>query len=496
MPLQGTIIPVAEWLPDLTNDGTGATDEDIVQNVIPDVDSYRPWPELEVLTSSLDARAQGAHGAIDSSRNAFDFAGDATKLYRVQSVTAWANWSRTTSSTYTISIDQWWEFVQWGNTVLATNGLNEVQEHSLGTTNRFANLPGAPPVGYHLAIVRDFVWLGNIAGFPQRVRWSAINNSQSWTVDANTQADFQDLPGDGGQVQKVVGGNVATIFQERAIWRAHYVGSPQIFDFGNGPIERALGVLAPQTVAWYGDLIFFLSEGGFCLLSPAGLKRIGLNKIDRTFFADLDAQYIYRVQAVIDPVDKLYIVAAPGAGNTLGRPNRLWVYNFAIDRWSRVNQDTEMVWRYISVGYDLDSLDPFGTLDDLPESLDSSLWVGGQINLAAFDSSHRTALFTGDAKAAQVNTREVEIAAGRRMRMTRVKILADGLSGATMTPITRNDMGSARIVGSAVSAMASGDYPLRANARYFSFRIASPAATSFTRVKGVQLLDGSVEGDR
>lgn len=488
------ILPAPEWAPDQTNDGTGTADEDVIENVVPDLDSYRPWQGLNVITTSLTARAQGAIGVIDTARVAYDFAGDKNHLYRLVSL----SWVRATNATlsatfsYSTSTDQWWEFEQWNNTVLATNGVDPVQEITLGSSN-FVDLAGAPPVGYHIAVVKDFVWLGNISGSPQRVRWSAINNSQSWTVDAATQADYQDLVGNGGHVQRIIGGDTATVFQERSIWTAQYIGTPGIFDFGNGPRVKDVGLLAPQSAARYGSSIFFLAEGGFFRLDPQGLTPIGAQKIDRSFFADLDSQYIHRVQGIILPLEKLYIVCYPGAGSSSGTPNRLLVYNFEANRWSRVSEEVEMLWRYINAGYTLEGLDLFGTMDTLPATLDSALWAGGQVSLAAFNPSHCAAIFNGDAKSATVTTREFAPFAGRRGRITRVRPLVDGGSS-SVTPISRNRLQDARTVGSAASQNSSGDCPMRVNANYVSFRIGTSG--SFTRIRGVEILDFADTGNR
>jgi hypothetical protein len=488
------IIPAPEWMPDQTNDGTGTADEDVILNVIPDVDSYRPWQSTALITGALGARAQGAIGVVDTMGVAYDYAGDANHLYRLVSL----SWIRATNVTvsatysYSISTDRWWEFEQWGNTTVATNGLDPVQEITMGSAN-FVDLAGAPPLAYHIATVRDFLWLGHIAGNPNRVQWSAINDSHSWTVDATTLADYQDLPDDGGHVQRIIGGESATIFKEHSIWRARFVGTPGIFDFGDGPIVRNIGLLAPMSAVRYGDTVFFLSEGGFYKLDAQSTQPIGQNKIDRTFFADLDSQYASRISAVVWPTEKLYIVAYPGSGNNGGIPNKLLVYNFGVNRWALINEEVEMLWRYISAGYTLEGLDPFGTLDTLPATLDAALWAGGQITLAGFSNAHRTVSFTGDAKDATVTTREFVVFGRRRAQITRVRPLVDANS-ASITPLTRNRMTDARVLGSAVSQNSQGDVPLRVNANYVSLRVNTTG--NFTRIRGVELLDFADAGNR
>jgi hypothetical protein len=45
-------------------------------------------------------------------------------------------------------------------------------------------------------------------------------------------------------VQKVVGGEYGLVFQERAVWKMTYIGSPVIFQFDL--IERSRGAFAPS----------------------------------------------------------------------------------------------------------------------------------------------------------------------------------------------------------------------------------------------------------
>lgn len=489
------IIPVPEWLPDQFEDGSGTPNDNVIQNVVSEADFYVPWPSLTVLTGETGQRPRGAIGAIDTTRNGFDYAGDIRNLYRLVSL-SWVKATNVTLSatySYSTSTDQWWEFEQWGNTVLATNGFNPVQEITLGSAN-FVDLAGTPPVAYHMAIIKDFVMLGNLSGNPQRVQWCAINNTHSWTVDAATQADFQDLPGDGGHVQKIIGGNVATIFQERAIWMAQYIGSPAIFSFGNGPVVRNIGLYAPQSAAAFGGTVFFLAEGGFYRIDAGTVTAIGRDKIDNAFFNDLDTAWKHFIQATVDPVRKLYLLTYPGVGNVGGIPNRILAYNWETGRWTLIDESATVLWRHVSTPYTLEALDGISTsLDALPASLDSPLWAGGEINLAAFNLLNRTALFNGTAKDGLITIPEFAPFDGRRGKITRVRPLVDN-NAASVTPLTRNRLADARTIGTEVSQNTSGDCPIRVNAGYVSFRINTTG--EFKRVRGLEILEVADAGTR
>ncbi len=84
-------VPIAEYMPDqpdFQNPGSG-----MVQNVIPrTAQSYGPFPGITPVATALTARCQGAYSMIDTSGNARLFAGDASKLYRMDPSDAGSRW--------------------------------------------------------------------------------------------------------------------------------------------------------------------------------------------------------------------------------------------------------------------------------------------------------------------------------------------------------------------------------------------------------------------
>ena len=226
-------IPFAEWFPDRAPLGTPVS---VATNVIPWADGYKSFPSLSTYsTNSLAATYQGGWYGRDNISNVYIFAGDISKLYHLNNG-AFEDVSRTSGGAYATAYDDWWEMIQWGETIIAVNGTTDVPQVfalSPSTTN-FTALGGSPPKARHIAIVREFVVLGNIndgTAYPARVRWSGINNSASWAVSETTQADYQDLQGDGGWIQKVIGGENGYVFYERGIWRTTYIRDSVIFSF-------------------------------------------------------------------------------------------------------------------------------------------------------------------------------------------------------------------------------------------------------------------------
>jgi hypothetical protein len=486
----GILVPAGEWLPDQVELGNpGAT---VAKNVIPWVgNSYKSFPQFTVLSSAIHARAQGGCFARDKPGNVYNFVGTDTKLLQLVG-TSYSDVTRTTGA-YSTATDEWWEFAQWGDTLLATNFADDVQTISLGTAN-FAALAGTPPKARHIAVVRDFVVLGNVddgTQYPKRVQWSGINNNTQWTPSLNTLSDYQDLEGEGGWVQKVVGGEFGLVFTERSIYRMTFSGYPTIFQFDE--IEKARGAYAPQSVIKFGPVTFYLAEDGFYATAGSGESiPIGDGRVDKFFLNDLNSFYSYRINARVDPLNKLVMWAYPGSGSTLGLPNKIIIYNIVRKKWSIVEVETEMLPGFASEGYTLDELDAITTdLDALSPSLDSRVWTGGAQTLAAFDSSHRLGTFSGTAMDATVETMETQHFPGHRAHVTGARPLVDGNS-ASVAVGSRDLLSASESFGTAKSQNSSGVCQVRSNARYQRYRIATTGAFNF--IQGVEV--DAVQGEK
>jgi len=389
------IIPLGEWLPDLpllNNPGLVTC-----TNVFPGPGgAYVPVPGLNVAASySAIGAINGAFYARDTANNTYNYVGDASALY-VQSNQTFNNATRLSVSNsavvaYNTDSADCWEFVQWGQTVIAVNGVNDVpQQISLGAAH-FTNLTGAPKAR-HIAVIKDFVVLGNVsdsAANVQRVRWSGINNSSLWSVDATTLADFQDLPGNGGWVQKVISGEQGYVFQERAIWRMTFVGSPLIFQFDK--IHDGIGAYAAQGAVNYENLVYFVASDGFKVFDGSNILPIGEGKVDATFLADLDTTFADNIKGVVFPELKCVFWQYPGIGNTGGMCNHIMVYSWAYQKWAMINLPAtfgpglDLITVSSTLGYTLEGLDAVSSsIDALQISLDSRAWTGGNLVFSAY----------------------------------------------------------------------------------------------------------------
>jgi hypothetical protein len=150
-------------------------------------------------------------------------------------------------------------------------------------------------------------------------------------------------------------------------------------------------------------LVYFLAEDGFYSFDGATSTPIGVNRVDKFLLGngivagDLDVTNKIRLVGTADPKNKLIFWAYPGPGNVNGTPNRMLVYNWAIDRWSYVKVSVEWIVRALTFGYTLDQLYTIlgYKLDQVPYPLSSHVWQGGNITMGGFDSSNKLNFFSG-----------------------------------------------------------------------------------------------------
>lgn len=489
-------VKFGEYTPDLPPmDNQGVT---VALNVLPFGDSYKSFPSASVYSDALTARCQGATSGRDATGNAFNFAGDASKLKKLSSA-SWADVSKVGG--YTTGAEERWSFTQWGSQILATNFADPIQKYGMGTSSVFADLGGTPPQARYINVVRANVVVANTNDasdglVPHRVRWSGVGDATAWTPSVTTQSDFQDLDGEGGFCQQIVGGEVGTILQERSIWRMTYVGSPLIYQFDE--VERGRGTPAPGSVNKIGSAIPYLGIDGFYIFDGQQSIPIGTNKIDKTFYADLDQSYLNRISSMIDPINQIVFWASPGQQNAGGNPNRIYAYNYspnASKRWAYAEQDIEYIYRSLAEGYTLEGLDAVSSsLDALGFSLDSRIWTGNSALFSGFDSSHRQVNFTGAAKAATIETQEVELTPNMRTNVQEIRPFIEGFTTCTIQIGGRNSLAEAVTWGMVITANNAGNFPCRSNYRYHRMRVNLSGA--FSHAQGLNIVKTSMRGSR
>ena len=465
------MIPFGEWLPDQSDLGSVGTT--VATNVIPAARGYRPFLGLADLSAATDAHLRGFFGSIDSGGTVHLFAGNATKLLKLNNSTAAL--TDVKSSAYTLASDDQWKFVQFGNSVYAASGLNNLlQKYTIGSSSTFADVSGSPKAK-HLAVIRDFVVTANnntsSTNNPFRVQWSQINDADTWTTGTN-QADFQDIP-DAGNITGLVGGEYGTILLERGIVRMQYVGTPLIFTFD--AVETGHGCQYPNSVsATSPQQIFYLADDGFFMFNGQRSIPIGAEKVDTFFFDDLSPNHINRLSCAIDPVNQVVLWSYVSRESISGEPDKIIMYNYAVNRWSLAEIGHEFIGTIVSPNFTLEALDNISSsLDALGTSLDSRFFRGGQSAFAASTNS-KIASFTGDALSATLETGEFE---PENLRKSLVKSVTPYVTSKDVAPTLTVSVGSRSRQIDTVSftntAQLNSDniVPVRSNGRYHRVRV-------------------------
>ncbi len=470
----------ANWEPDkqgLTNPGQAD-----IKNVYPTGGAgYAPVKALSAIsTTGLNSQALGAFAARDAGGNTVTFAGDTSKLYKL---TAAAFGDVSKGGGYSVGTDELWEFAQYGQRVIAVQIGSTPGYFDLNSSSIFADLADTPPKARHVAIVRDFVVLGNTETSPNQIKWSGFNNSDQWTVGTN-QSDAQTLQG-GGWVNALTGGATGTIFQESAITRMTYVGPPLIFQFDT--VEDAPGLAAPGALVKVGDIHYYYSQAGFHTYDYAnGYQSIGNSKVDNWFASHIAGNTFTQITAGVDPANKLvyWSFVSTDATDT-SHPDTVIIYNWQTKEWSYAKFDHEMIYRGLSEGMTLEQVGvAYPVLENVPVSLDSRVWTGGTEYLAAFNTSHQLCSFGGSNLAALMETSDQEPVQGRRSILTNIHPLCDTASASAVIR-SRERFSDAMVDSPADVMQANGDIPCISSGRWHRVQLSIPAATVWTFATGV-----------
>ena len=476
-------LPFGEWLPDLPAiSNPGST---LALNVLPHQGSFLQMHALASTTNALSASCRGAASMSDKDGVTEDFCGDATKLYR-QASNVWADKSGATYNT--ASTGGYWEFLKWGEGVIATNFADAVQYKAFGASGNFAALSGSPPKAKHIGSVRSFVVLGDIddgTHQPSTIAWSGQNAETSWgNPDPATQSDRQMLSGDGGKVMSVLSGDIGVIMQERSIWTMEYTGPPVVFKLSE--VFVGVGTPAARSCVRHGNSVFFFGQDGFYQYDIGqGLTRIGDKKVDLWFQARVSKNDYWKITSAIDVPNAKVVWSYPtGAGD----PNELLIYDWTTGQWSYAEQDHQIIYKGRAAGTTLEGLDSISaSLDALADSLDADAWKGGALALYGFDTANKSGAFNGAAKTARLETTEMSLPDGSIFfcNSTRPLVQSDGSGTNSVYLGTRNLLDANYSFGSAATANSIGEHNFRKAARYMRFRC--DIAGGFERAIGVRV---------
>lgn len=478
------LIPFAEWRPDVAGLNSAFTED--VMNVLCANGFYMPFKAPVPLGTALSVDPTGAFTARSSDGSIFIFAGSAEKLWLMDNTDrSWTDVSKS-ATTYHSTDEERWMFAQFGDYVVAVNANDNPQVFNLISGTAFDDLGGSPPKARLVAACGDFLFLGNLTDHPSRVQWSALNDITGWTPGTNN-SDYQEFP-DGGPVAGITSATNPIIIQRSAIRFATFVpGSTEIFTFQK--VHDGRGSPARYSVCSRGNVAFYADNGGFFQVGADGaLTPIGFEKVDRTVFDQVTHSDVGAIAGVIDPFySRVYWLARYGGSAGF---NRMLIYDWNLQRWSQAQFDVDAIipLAAAAIGYTLDNLDDVSaSLDALPFSLDSRVWMGGAPIMAAFDADRKLSFFSGAPSEAALTTQEMGDTAGGVTRITETTPVLDTLNFAVSfgARFRRGD----DPVWSAEAAPSSNTGVVRKNSRsrFHRIKVRVPAGEEWTRAQGVDV---------
>lgn len=388
------------------------------------------------------------------------------------------------SSVYSaLSSSAQWRFAQFNNLVVAVQENTAPQVYDLSSSTLFADLAGSPPNAAYVDVVGRFVVLSGLTSNPYRIQWSGLNDVTNWTAGTNS-SDYQDLP-DGGVVRGVAGGEYGTIFQDQAIRRMIYApGSAVIFQIER--IAQDKGLYAPYSIVRAGDRIFFYSAQGFHMIEPGGLPRqIGRERVDRTFFNDIDKGNLQLFMGASDPRSSRAFWAYKSNNGEEGLFDSIIGYDYVLDRFFKVMMSGEYLLGISQSGLTLESLDAISSsLDAMTASLDSYA-TSVTPEISQFSSEHRLGFFRGDNLEAIMETSE-QGTDGQRIFVRGFRPITDAATVYGSCSARDTQQAGIAYVDEVLINSRTGRCDLRKSTRYSRFKSRIPEGTVWSFSAGIE----------
>ena len=531
-------VTFTEWTPDLPG---VAENLSVALNVVPTAIGYAPFPTAVDYSAAASENLNNVYaGRFSTTTNVF--AGGATKLFKFDSADlSMDNVSK--SGNYT-GVSKW-NFIQFGNTIIAANNINKLQSYTLGSSSTFDDLNASAPVAKYVTVVRDFVVAANLDSGTNtnKVQWSDINNETNWTSGAASQSDYQ-IIADGGNIMGITGGEFGLVLLDRSIVRMTYIGSPYFFQFDT--IARGLGCTEGNSVTKYGATTYFLGDDGFYSCDGQSVTPIGTQKVDDWFYLNANPSKLNEMSATVDPIHKLVVWDFI---NTFGSRSLL-IYNWQVQKWSYGTTDVDYVSSIASAGTTLEGLDTnylvtagsfvvgkeytiasLGTttftsigaavnvvgarftatgigsgtgtavsleaaaaagrtLDTMTTSLDDNLWAGGKF-LSAGVRDDKIVTFTGANASAQIETGDIGSQATSVVTLAR-PIVDNG--SASVAIASRTLLSQVPQLGSYTAADSENRVSLRSSGKYHRISVI-PSGANWTNTIGIDI-DITEQGTR
>lgn len=487
------------WRPD---GGSWVAGDHLVdaQNVVPYRGYYGPFRDLSQLHPiTLTGTPRGVWTGEDQFDSIVSFVGDGNQIFQLSQST------RTDVSKpggYSLGANCRWRTVEFAGDVIATAYDEPIQAFNLRTLGTYDDLDSAAPRAEYIAVVGDYLMVGNIVDAvdgvrPDRVAWSGFGDARDWDttgVGGAGQKTIFDL----GPVTGLTGGQVGIILCRRGLVRVEQIGS----GLGGSPfafrtITDRVGCEIPGTVVKFERWTYFYSKAGWVRTDGYQIERIGVDFIDEWFRANVDRSKPQHFWAVADDRRDTILFSAPTTvqltdEGDLNMARILLVHRPTVQesRWSYARKATRCLGRAQSFFQSSDDIDDL--ISSIPDLSDDFASDTAEELTAAVSATSAVSTFTGEPLEALIETGAVASQQGARYALGEFEVFHDG-GDASLS------IGTAENAGGNVSwtpyfeRLSDGRYRYQLAGRHIRARARITGA--WERINGVEA-DGRISGRR
>jgi len=462
--LATTVISFGEWLPDQADVGGGGLI--VAKNVLPIDDGYVPFRPLDNSLATFPAT-----NAVDSAAFAY---GDPVGYIYAHSVFNHTLASAANAGAFVVlgTMPGNLSYAQFDNLMIMASDQTTPSVHTVGSSSSITALTSDPITRAGcIGVVNRFVVLGNIndtiSARPSTLKWCAIDDPTKWPIANSatataTQAGEQDLNASFGNVKAIHGGDqYAIIMQRNAVIRMTYVGPPAVFQFDT--IDNTHGQSLDRGSIKVGNLVYFISDVGFCRTDGVSVQRIGQGKVDNYFLNTVKYPDRNVPNFGYDPSTGLIYL---GYSTDIASfdIDRIIAFNPATESFTFANQDMEVF------------------VTPVPG-------LSSQSKLLGFSSGNNSILgvFQATAGAATLETSEFEINPGGRGFLSGIKPNVESTSTAPAISVRvgyRDDLGTSSTYTATTTPLTrTGMANFRVDAKYAKAEV--QIVGNFDKTKGI-----------
>jgi len=318
----------------------------------------------------------------------------------------------------------------------------------------FQNLAGTPPKARYITNVKGCIIAGYLyessTTYPRRVRWSALENPESWTASATTMSGFQTIADMDGTIKGLgrIGTDSAAIFSEDAITTMFFIGSPYIFRFQNN-VVKGYGLISSGALTEVNNGIIYWSSDDIYIFDGNNSVSLG-DGIRKSQLENIDLENSHKIWNAHDPINTMIYTTVPSLAQTDDAPDRVVCHNYGKGKFTYIEGSYPAIC-FLSPILTMDDLTFLGYADDIIELIDSRIFTRLGTCLGYVDkTSGKVGIFLGMPKTGLIHS--AEMYTGNRLMISGVKPLCNrAASGAVSCRIGHRENVSDEVSYTAVS---------------------------------------------